>query len=128
MADFIRGLRWRAAWMVLSLALILLWYGAFTGRGYIVRIDFTFVVTEAIDAEVVIDGVVVDTLAMLRRQPINGIRVSKGDHTVVLRTEYCDGRPFDVMPERYEKTVSLFVHLNEGTVDGRFVCTLWMRR
>lgn len=128
MADFIRGLRWRTAWMVLAFALVLLWYNAFTGRGYIVRIDFTFVLTDAIGAEVVIDGEVVDTLAMLRRQPINGIRVSNGDHTVVIQSEDCDGLPFDVKPVRHESTVSLFVYLSEGTVDGRRRCTFNMRR
>ena len=127
MADFMRGLRWRAAWMVVGVALAFLWYGVITGRGYVMRIDFTFAL-EAIGAEVVIDGEVVDTLAMLRRQPINGIRVSKGEHTVVIRSEACGGRPIDVVPGRHEKTVSLFVNLSEGTVDDRFVCTFAMRR
>ena len=127
MADFIRGLRWRAAWMVLALALVLLWYGAFTGRGYLMRVDFTFAL-EAMGAEVVVDGEVIDTLAMLRRQPINGIRLPRGDHTVAIQSKDCDGLPFDLMPERHERNVSLFVYLNERTVDGQFVCTFTIRR
>jgi hypothetical protein len=73
-----RGLRWRAASVILALALLIMWYGAFSGRGYVVRIDFTFALPDAIGAEVLLDGEVVDTLQMLRRQPINGIRVEKG--------------------------------------------------
>jgi hypothetical protein len=51
----------------LALALFVMWYVAFSGSGYIVRIYFAFAIEEAIGAEVVIDGVVVDTLHMLRR-------------------------------------------------------------
>lgn len=128
MADFIRGLRWRAAWMVVGLALLIMWYVAISGRGYVVRIDFTFAMADAIGAEVVIDGEVVDTLHMLRRQPINGLRVEKGEHVVELRSENCEGRPLDVVPGEHERSVSLFVHLIEQTVDNRFVCTLALRR
>lgn len=44
-------------------------------------VDFTYV-PEAIGADVVVDGEPLDTLKMLRRQLINGIRVSNGEHTV----------------------------------------------
>jgi hypothetical protein len=114
--------------MVVALALVIMWYVAISGRGYVVRIDFTFALPDAIGAEVVIDGEVVDTLHMLRRQPINGVRVEKGEHVVELRSENCEGRPFDVVPGEHEKSVSLFVHLIERTVDNRFVCTLALRR
>lgn len=128
MANLMRGLRWRAAWMVVALALVVMWYGAFGGRGYIVRIDFTFAMEEAIGAEVVIDGAVVDTLHMLRRQPINGIRVEKGNHVVELRSERCDGPPMEVIPENQEQSVSLFVHLQERWGDNGYACTLALRR
>lgn len=70
-----RGLRWRAALTIVSLVMVILWYTATTGRGYLLRVDFSFV-PDAIGAEVVVDGEVVDTLHMLRRQLINGIRAS----------------------------------------------------
>lgn len=128
MAHFMRGLRWRAAWTILALALVIMWYGAVSGRGYVVRIDFAFAMPDAIGAEVVIDGEVVDTLEMLRRQPINGIRVSKGEHVVELRSEDCGGRPLNVIPGKGVKSLSVFVHLMEQTVDKQFVCTLALRR
>ena len=127
MANLMRGLRWRAAWMTLGLAMVILWYTASSGRGYMLRVDFTFV-PEAIGAGVVVDGEVVDTLKMLRRRLVNGIRVSNGEHVVVIRSEDCGGRPLTVVPGPREKTVSVFVHLNEQTVDNRFVCTFAMRR
>ena len=34
MADFMRGLRWHAALMVVALALVVMSYGVFSGRGY----------------------------------------------------------------------------------------------
>ena len=122
-----RGLRWRAALTIVSLAMVTLWYTASTGRGYLLRVDFTFV-PEAIGAEVVVDGEVVDTLHMLRRQLINGIRVAKGEHLVVIRSENCVGRPLTVVPGQLEKTVSLFLHISEQTVENRFVCTFSLRR
>ena len=73
--------------MVVALVLLVMWYGAFGGCGYIVRIDFPCAMEEAIGAEVVIAGEVIDTLHMLRRQPINGIRVGKGNHVVELRSD-----------------------------------------
>lgn len=114
--------------MVVALALVVMAYGAFGGRGYVVRIDFTFAMDEAIGAEVVIDGQVVDTLQMLRRQPINGIRVEKGNHVVELKSERCQGPPVAVVPQNQEQSVSLFVYLMERTVDNRYVCTLELRR
>jgi hypothetical protein len=65
---------------------------------------------------------------MLRRQPINGIRVERGGHVVELRSEHCVGRPMEVIPGEHEQSVSLFVHLIEQTVDNQFVCTLALRR
>ena len=127
MADLMRGLRWRAAWVVVALVLLVMWYGAFGGRGYIVRIDFTFAMEEAIGAEVVIDGEVVDTLHMLRRQTINGIRVGKGNHVVELRSDRCEGPPMKVVPENQEQSVSLFVHLMERLGDNRYACALALR-
>ena len=107
--------------------MVILWYTASTVRGYLLRVDFA-VVPEAIGAEVVVDGEVVDTLHMLRRQLINGIRVSKGEHVVVIRSEDCVGRPLTVVPGPREKTVSVFVHISERTVENRFVCTFFLRR
>ncbi len=127
MANFMRGLRWRAAWTILALAMVIIWYTASTVRGYLLRVDFAFV-PEAIGAEVVVDGEVVDTLHMLRRQLINGIRVSKGEHVVVIRSEDCVGRPLTVVPGPREKTVFLFLHISEQTVENRFVCTFFLRR
>ncbi len=127
MANFMRGLRWRAAWMTLGLAMVILWYTASSGRGYLLRVDFAFV-PEAIGAAVVVDSEVVDTLKILRRQLINGIRVSNGEHVVVIRSEDCGGRPLTVVPGQWQKTVSVFVHLREQTVERRFVCTYTLRR
>ena len=107
--------------------MVVLWYTASSGRGYVLRVDFTFL-PEAIGAEVVVDGEVVDTLKILRRQLINGIRVSNGEHVVVIRSEDCGGRPLTVVPGPREKAVSVFVHLNEQTVENRFVCRFAMRR
>ena len=100
---------------------------ASSGRGYIIRVDFTYV-PEAIGADIVIDGEPIDTLKMLRRQPINGIRVSNGEHILVIRSEDCVGRPLTVVPIRRENTVSVFLQLQERTVDNRFVCTFALRR
>ena len=122
-----RGLRWRTAWMIVGLAMVILWYSASTVRGYLLRVDFGFVL-EAIGAEVVVDGEVVDTLHMLRGQLINGIRVSNGEHVVVIRSEDCVGRPLTVVPRPREKTVSVFVYISELTVENRFVCTFFLRR
>ena len=127
MPNFMRGLRWRAAVTILGLAMVILWYTASTVRGYLLRVDFAFV-PEAIGAEVVVDGEVVDTLHMLRRQLINGIQVSSGEHVVAIQSEDCVGRPLTVVPEPREKTVSLFVHLSEQSVENRFVCTFFLRR
>ena len=113
--------------MIVGLTMVIFWYTASTVRGYLLRIDFSFV-PEAIGAVVVVDGEVVDTLHMLRRQLINGIEVSSGEHVVAIQSEDCVGRPLTVVPEGLEKTVSLFVHISEQTVENRFVCTFFLRR
>ena len=107
--------------------MVILWYSASTVRGYLLRVDFT-VVPEALGAEVLVDGEVVDTLHMLRRQLINGIQVSSGEHVVVIQSEDCVGRALTVVPGPREKTVSVFVHVSELTVENRFVCTFFLRR
>jgi hypothetical protein len=125
--NYIRGLRWRAATTIVGALLVVAWIITTAGRGYIIRIDFTFV-PEAVGADVVIDGETVDTLKMLRRQPINGIRVAKGEHVLVIQSDYCDGSPLTVVPIRREKTISIFVNVQERTVDKRFTCTFELRR
>jgi hypothetical protein len=127
MADYMRGLRWRSAYTITAALLVIAWIVATSGRGYIIRVDFTYV-PEAIGADVVVDGEPVDTLKILRRQPINGIRVSKGEHNLVIRSEDCVGNPLTVTPIRGEKTISVFLQLQEHTVDNRFVCTYALRR
>jgi hypothetical protein len=107
--------------------MVILWYNATTGRGYLLRVDFTFV-PDAIGAEVVIDGEVVDTLHMLRRQLINGIRVPNGEHVVLIQSESCLGRPLTVVPGSREKTVSLFVHSTRQTVENQYRCVFFLRR
>jgi len=113
--------------MIVALVLVVLWYSASSGRGYLLRVDFSFT-PEAIGAEVVVDGEVIDTLEVLRRQLINGVRVPRGEHVVVIRSERCVGTPLTVAPASGERNISIFVHLFESTVENRFVCTFGLRR
>ncbi len=126
-ADFMRGLRWRAALTIVGAGFVIATFLASGARGYIIRVDFTYV-PEALGADIVIDGEAVDTLKMLRRQPINGIEVPKGEHVLVIRSERCGGRPLNIVPVNRERTISVFVNLQERTVDDRFVCTFQLRR
>ncbi len=121
-ADFMRGLRWRAALTIVGAGFVIATFLASGARGYIIRVDFTYV-PDAIGADVVVDGEPVDTLKILRRQPINGIRVSKGEHILVIRSEDCVGNPLTVTPIRGEKTISVFHHLAEGCGQRR-ICRL----
>jgi hypothetical protein len=125
--NYIRGLRWRAATTIVATLLVVAWIITSAGRGYIIRVDFTFV-PEAIGADVVIDGETIDTLKLLRRQPINGIRVAKGEHVLAIQSEYCGGSPLAIVPIRREKTISVFVNVQERTVDKKFTCTFELKR
>ncbi len=127
MADYMRGLRWRAALTIVASVSVIAWFVASTGRGYIIRIDFSYV-PEAIGADIVIDDEPSDTLKVLRRQLINGIRVSNGEHILTIRSEQCVGLPLTVAPIGRQKIVSVFLQLQERTVDGRFVCTFSLRQ
>ena len=127
MPNYMRGLRWRTASTIVAALLVVTWIIASAGRGYIIRVDFTYV-PEAIGADIVIDGETVDTLKMLRSQPINGIRVTNGEHLLAIQSEDCGGNPLPVVPIRREKTVSVFVSLQERTVDGQFECTFQLGR
>ena len=127
-ADFIRGLRWRAALTIVAALLVIGTLWASSGSGYLLRVDFTYAIPEAFGADVIVDGVTLDTLKMLRRQPVNGIRVPNGEHVLVIESEQCIGIPLTITPVRREKTISVFVNLQERTVDGRFRCMFQLRR
>jgi hypothetical protein len=118
-----RGLRWRAASMILAAALVLMWIFASGGADRIIQIDYSWTGDQIEGAQVMIDGEVVGTLELLHGKPVNGFRVEKGEHVVSVRSEDCAGRP-----ERVDtsdgRIFLLMADLKEGFVGGQFRCTI----
>lgn len=93
MADT-RLLRWRAQLSIAAAIVVGLWWIYSGGPSHVIQIDYQWVAGYADGAEVVIDGVVVDTLRVdPRGRPVIGYEVEPGEHVVELRTRHCDTRP-----------------------------------
>ena len=123
LGNAMRGLRWRAALMVVGAALVVMWILATGGADRIIQIDYSWTGDQIEGAEVVIDGEVVGTLERLHGQPVNGFRVDKGEHVVSVRNEDCNGRPERV--DTSDGRLFLFMaDLKEGFVGGHFRCTI----
>ena len=108
-----RILRWRAAVAVAGAVVVGLWWIYTGGPGYVIQVDYQWVGGLADGAEVVIDGVVVDTLAWdPRGRPVRGYEVEKGEHVVELRSPRCDSRP-DSVTAGPSRLVQVFADFEE---------------
>ena len=93
MSDPRRGLRWRAAWLVVVAVMLAVWRLAAGGGGsHVIQIEFGMV-PELEGASVTIDGVEAGTLEKRRNRTLNGFRVDEGDPTVQVDAEGCPGVP-----------------------------------
>ena len=123
MGNAMRGLRWRAALMVVAAAMVAMWVFAAGGSARIIQIDYSWTGGEIEGAEVMIDGEVVGRLELYHGQRVNGFEVDKGEHVVSVRSERCNGRP-----ERIDTSNGrIFLYmadLKEGFVGGVFRCTI----
>jgi hypothetical protein len=128
MTNYKRGLRWQAASTIVAAILVIGTFAVSGGRGYIIEVDFSEVPEQAIGADFFVDGEAVDTLKMLRGMPINGIRVSEGEHEVVIQSEYCLGRPRIVIPEGTERAVTVSVQVRKRTERERAWCVFELRQ
>jgi hypothetical protein len=91
MAQALRGLRWRAAWMVAVVLVIILWRVLATpGGGHIILVQFG-VVPELEGATVFIDGDSAGTLQKRGSRTLTGFRVTEGEHTITVGMEGCPG-------------------------------------
>jgi hypothetical protein len=93
----IRGMRWRAALMIVALVVVVLWRWASGPWGPVLRIDYQMVGPLLEGAEVIIDGHVAGTLESIGRQFATGFRTERGTHVVVVRTPQCASRPDTVV-------------------------------
>lgn len=94
--DFRRGPRWYAALAVAGAVVLALWWAYTGGPSYVLQIDYAFTGDLVEGAEVMVDDVVVGTLEGIGRQRVVGFKLEAGDHTVVIRSEECSGRPESV--------------------------------
>ena len=90
--DFNRGPRWYASGAIVVVLLFLMWRLYAGGPSYIVQIDYQWAAHLVEGADVLVDGDSVGTLEKLGRRFVNGFEVSKGEHTVELRTPNCETR------------------------------------
>jgi hypothetical protein len=94
MADGMRSMRWRAAFLVVGAALVGAWVWMTGGTKHIVQIDFRWGGEFLEGAQVEIDGQNVGVLQRYGRSNwVTGFEVEPGDHTVRILREGCEGTP-----------------------------------
>ncbi|MDP2958190.1 MAG: hypothetical protein Q8N53_17315 [Longimicrobiales bacterium] len=128
MADARRGIRWRAAWFVAAVVLLVVWRVA-GGRagGHVVQIQFGMV-PELEGATVLIDQEAAGTLAKRGSRTVTGFRVDEGEHLVQVGMESCPGEPARVTLGFGAGTVMLLAEIEDRYVGGAPACRVVLRQ
>lgn len=122
MADARRGLRWRAAWLVAGVVLILIWTVARPAGGrYVIQVEFG-AAPELEGADVLIDGVEAGTLERRGSRTLTGFRVDEGDHVVIVGSPRCPGRPASVTTGFGAAVVRLVAYRESRITANEEVC------
>lgn len=128
MANVWRGLRWRAAWAIVTFLFVGGWWLASGGPSYLLQVDYSWTGGVIEGAEVVLDGEVIGMLERVSgNQPVTGFYVEKGEHVVSVRNEECNGRPERFTADSKSRRILFMADLQEGFVDGSFRCTIRLR-
>ena len=97
------------------------------GPGYIIQIDYTWGSTFLDGADVLIDGELAGNLEARNGARVNGFRVEKGDHVVVVQNEDCVGRPDTVTSGPSSRLVVLITDLDNRVYEGERQCVVLLR-
>ncbi len=128
MANAWRGLRWRAAWAVVTFLFIGAWWYASGGPSYILQIDYSWTGDMIRGADVILDGEVIGTLEPVTgNQPVTGFKIEKGEHTVTVRHEDCTGRPETFTAGSGGRRILFMADIDERFEGGVFRCTIRLR-
>lgn len=127
MADSLRALRWRAAWLVAAVLVFATWRVAGgRGGGHVIQIQFGMV-PELEGAKVLIDQEVAGTLAKRGVRTLAGFRVDEGEHVVQVGMEGCPGEPARVTTGFGAGTVMLLAEIEDRYVGGEAACRVVRR-
>jgi len=129
MAQALRGIRWRLAWLALGALFVVLWRVAGGGAGgHVVQIEFG-AVPELEGATVLIDQEAAGTLARRRSRTLTGFRVDKGEHLVQVGMEGCPGEPARVTAGEFGSgPLMLLAEIEDRYVGGAQACRVVLRR
>ena len=128
MAQAVRGIRWRIAWLVAGAAVVVLWRVAGGGAGgHVIQIQFGMV-PELEGATVLIDQEAAGTLEKRGSRTLTGFRVDEGEHLVQVGMEGCPGEPARVTTGFGAGRVMLLAEKEDRSVDGRVACRVVLRR
>lgn len=128
MADSLRALRWRAAWLVAAVLVLVLWRVAGgRGGGHVIQIQFG-TVPELEGARVLIDQEAAGTLVKRGARTLAGFRVDEGEHLVQVGMEGCPGEPARVTTGFGAGTVMLLAEIEDRYVAGESACRVVLRR
>ena len=128
MADALRALRWRAAWLVAAVLVFVVWRVAGgRGGGHVIQIQFGMA-PELEGATVLIDQEAAGTLAKRGARTLTGFRVDEGEHLVQVGREGCPGEPARVTTGFGAGTVMLLAEVEDRYVGGQPACRVVLRR
>ncbi len=128
MAQAVRGIRWRIAWLVAGAAVAVLWRVAGGGAGgHVIQIEFGMA-PELDGAVVRIDHQDAGTLAKRRNRTVTGFRVGEGRHVVEVGTEACSGVEALVTTGFGAGTVMLVAEKEGSGKGGEAACRVVLRR
>jgi hypothetical protein len=128
MAQALRGIRWRLAWLVAGAVLVVLWRVAGGGAGgYVVQIQFG-AVPELEGATVLIDREAAGTLFKRGSRTLTGFRVDKGEHVVQVNMAGCPGEPTRVTAGEFGSgPLMLLAEVEDRYVGGEMACRVVLR-
>ena len=127
MPQAIRGLRWRAAWMVAVALVIVLWRVLRTGGGgHVIQVQFAMV-PELEGATVFIDGDTAGTLHKRGARTLTGFRVDEGEHTVSVGMEGCPGEEAQVTTGFGAGVVMLLAEVEDRMIREESSCRVVLR-
>lgn len=128
MAQAVRGIRWRIAWLVAGALVVILWRVAGGGRGgHIVQIQFGLA-PELEGATVLIDQEAAGTLQKRGSRTVTGFRVQEGEHLFQVGTETCPGEPMRVSTGFGAGALMLLAEMEDRWVGGEPACRVVLRR
>jgi hypothetical protein len=129
MAQAVRGIRWRIAWLVAGAAVVVLWRVAGgSAGGHVIQIQFR-AVPELEGATVLIDQEPAGTLQKRGSRTLTGFRVDEGEHLVQVNLEGCPGEMARVSAGEFGAgRLMLLAEMEDRYVGGQPTCRVVLRR